>query len=289
MSIDSPDRPTVALVTGANKGIGYEIALKLCRMMWEANDKHTGTVYVCARDLEKGRAAVNKLQGLYKGIPRLLQLDVEDETSVARASHVLHEEQHHIDVLVLNAGVIYRTAPPSLAFPKTFAVNYFGVRRCMDAFMPLMSPYGRVVIISSISGRDTWLATSEAARRKLLEATTPSDLDEIATAIITSAERETLSQEGWASEAYGNSKLLVTRLTQIEAERASQKSQHLLVNCCCPGWCKSDLAGWEKPPKTAEQGAETPYMLCMLPRQSTITGKFYENRQDTSYLEAASA
>eukprot|EP01054_Gregarina_sp_Poly1_P011491 Gregarina_sp_Poly_1__11490@NODE_990_length_5450_cov_57_511982_g690_i1_p8_GENE_NODE_990_length_5450_cov_57_511982_g690_i1NODE_990_length_5450_cov_57_511982_g690_i1_p8_ORF_typecomplete_len105_score21_48adh_short_C2/PF13561_6/4_6e05adh_short/PF00106_25/8e05_NODE_990_length_5450_cov_57_511982_g690_i146044918 len=104
--------------------------------------------------------------------------------------------------------------------------------------------------------------------------------------MIEQAKNGKVAEAGWANTAYGNSKLLVTKLTQIAARKATCDHPQLLINCCCPGWCKTDMAGWETPPKTAEQGAETPLMLSILPPQSTISGKFYREGIDETYLLA---
>eukprot|EP01055_Gregarina_sp_Pseudo9_P001950 Gregarina_sp_Pseudo_9__1949@NODE_2341_length_1033_cov_1102_729376_g2156_i0_p1_GENE_NODE_2341_length_1033_cov_1102_729376_g2156_i0NODE_2341_length_1033_cov_1102_729376_g2156_i0_p1_ORF_typecomplete_len319_score25_47adh_short/PF00106_25/2_5e37adh_short_C2/PF13561_6/1_1e25KR/PF08659_10/3e09Epimerase/PF01370_21/3e05ATPgrasp_N/PF18130_1/19ATPgrasp_N/PF18130_1/5_3_NODE_2341_length_1033_cov_1102_729376_g2156_i076945 len=286
---DNSGHPFVAVVTGSNKGIGYEIARKLCHMIWHSNENHEGAVYVCSRNIERGRDAVNKLREEYKNIPRLLQLDVTHNESVTRAANIIKQEQHHIDALVLNAGFAFKQAAPepnSVQFPETFNVNYYGVRNCMDAFMPLVGPYGRVVVVASGAGYLAWEKTQQKNKERFLQANSTQDLDAIATEMIELAKKGDIDASGWASTAYGNSKLLVTKLTEIAANSAQKEHPHLLVNSCCPGWCKTDMAGHEKPPKTAEEGAETPFMLSILPRQSAVTGKFYREGKDATYLKA---
>eukprot|EP01055_Gregarina_sp_Pseudo9_P001965 Gregarina_sp_Pseudo_9__1964@NODE_2356_length_1026_cov_923_635258_g1903_i1_p1_GENE_NODE_2356_length_1026_cov_923_635258_g1903_i1NODE_2356_length_1026_cov_923_635258_g1903_i1_p1_ORF_typecomplete_len259_score34_43adh_short/PF00106_25/1e27adh_short_C2/PF13561_6/1_3e22KR/PF08659_10/8_2e05_NODE_2356_length_1026_cov_923_635258_g1903_i1134910 len=258
-------------------------------MVWHSNENHEGAVYICSRNIENGRDAVNKLKQEYKDIPRLLQLDVTVKDSVTRAANIIKEEQDHIDALVLNAGFAFKQAAPepaSVQFPETFSVNYYGVRNCLDAFMPLVGPSGRVVVLASISGYLAWEKTEQKNRDRLMQSDSPQDLDAIAAEMLGLAKKEDIETSGWAPSAYGNSKLLVTRLAEIVANNAQKQHPHLLVNSCCPGWCKTDMAGYEKPPKTAEQGAETPFMLSVLPTQSTVTGKFYREGKDCTYTKA---
>ena len=82
---------TVTLITGANKGLGYETARQLI--------KHGHTVYIGARDVERGEAAASELGG------RFVQLDVTDDASVRPLSVSIAEREGHLDVLVNNAGV----------------------------------------------------------------------------------------------------------------------------------------------------------------------------------------
>jgi NAD(P)-dependent dehydrogenase (short-subunit alcohol dehydrogenase family) len=137
---------TTALVTGANKGIGKEIARQL------AAAGHT--VYVGSRDPERGRAAVEEIGG----DARLLQLDVTDADSIATAV----DQVAALDVLVNNAGVSGEPLPPPEedveTFRRIFETNVFGVVAVTNAFLPLLrrSAHPRIVNISSGTGSLTW-------------------------------------------------------------------------------------------------------------------------------------
>eukprot|EP01057_Protomagalhaensia_wolfi_P004521 Protomagalhaensia_wolfi_Nauph_80__4520@NODE_463_length_2472_cov_280_699548_g347_i1_p2_GENE_NODE_463_length_2472_cov_280_699548_g347_i1NODE_463_length_2472_cov_280_699548_g347_i1_p2_ORF_typecomplete_len210_score40_53adh_short/PF00106_25/1_1e32adh_short_C2/PF13561_6/6_7e23KR/PF08659_10/9_6e10Epimerase/PF01370_21/2_5e063Beta_HSD/PF01073_19/1_3e05Sacchrp_dh_NADP/PF03435_18/0_0085NmrA/PF05368_13/0_055NAD_binding_10/PF13460_6/0_056Peripla_BP_4/PF13407_6/0_12Peripla_BP_4/PF13407_6/2_7e03FleQ/PF06490_11 len=200
----------IAVVTGANKGIGLHIARKLCQHVktWAGS-----VVYVGSRDVERGKQAVAELEKEYPGIPRLLHLDVTDESSVTKATATLKESHPHIDILALNAGFAFKvdaTEPPSVQFPTTFAVNYFGVRRCFDHMMPLMSPTGRVVVTASVSGYMAYGQTSTENQQLLKNPEmTVQQLDDLAHRLIELSKDEAeLKKAGFAPTAYGNSKLL---------------------------------------------------------------------------------
>jgi NAD(P)-dependent dehydrogenase (short-subunit alcohol dehydrogenase family) len=140
----------IALVTGANKGIGKEIARQL---------GHLGmTVLIGARDENRGRAAVDELAGLDA---QLVPLDVTDETSVAAAAKLIEHDHGRLDVLVNNAGILTDD------FHRTYATNVAGVVTVTRAMLPLLHKASepRIVNLSSELGSLTLLAdpTSEQA------------------------------------------------------------------------------------------------------------------------------
>ncbi|MBU2664595.1 SDR family NAD(P)-dependent oxidoreductase [Actinoplanes bogorensis] len=125
---------TISLITGANKGIGYETARQLVDL--------GHTVYVGARDIERGREAAAGLGA------RFVQLDVTDDDSVSAALKTIEAEQGHLDVLVHNAGIL---TGPAL---QMFDVNAVGIVRVTEAALPLLHKSGNptVVTISSSAG-----------------------------------------------------------------------------------------------------------------------------------------
>lgn len=104
----------VALVTGANKGIGFEITRDLCR-------KFSGDVVLAARDEARGHTAVQKLQA--EGLsPRFHQLDIDNPQSIRALRDFLLKEYGGLDVLVNNAGILFKGKPLGVeregGFPK---------------------------------------------------------------------------------------------------------------------------------------------------------------------------
>ncbi len=131
-----------ALVTGANKGIGKQIARLLAAEGFG--------VYVGSRDAGRGRRAVEEIGDA----PRLLVLDVTDPDSIAAAAGQLD----HLDVLVNNAGLSLSLAPPTETgadeFRRTYETNVVGVVAVTNAFLPALrrSPHPRIVNVSSGTG-----------------------------------------------------------------------------------------------------------------------------------------
>jgi len=136
----------VAVVTGANKGIGLEIARQLAR--------EGLAVFIGARDEQRGREAAEKLRA--EGMDaRALPLDVTDDASVAAAAALVEKNAGRLDVLVNNAGIAIDDGPPSRvsidALRRTYETNVFGVVRTIQAMLPLLrrSDAGRIVNLSS--------------------------------------------------------------------------------------------------------------------------------------------
>jgi NAD(P)-dependent dehydrogenase (short-subunit alcohol dehydrogenase family) len=140
----------LAIVTGANRGIGFEVTRQLAREGF--------TVILGSRDVEKGRAAAEELEraGL-KVLPR--QLDVTDQESIDRLVAEVEREFKRLDVLVNNAGALYDmwqrpTNADMNTVREAMETNAFGAWRMCQAFIPLMlrEGFGRIVNVSSESG-----------------------------------------------------------------------------------------------------------------------------------------
>ncbi|MFE7118104.1 SDR family oxidoreductase [Streptomyces sp. NPDC057654] len=135
-----------ALVTGANKGIGKQIARLLAAEGF--------AVYVGSRDAERGRRAVEEIGDA----ARLLVLDVTDPDGVAAAA----QRVERLDVLVNNAGISPSAGLPTESvadeFRRTYETNVFGVVTVTNAFLPALrrSPRPRIVNVSSGTGSLTW-------------------------------------------------------------------------------------------------------------------------------------
>jgi len=133
---------SVALITGANTGIGKEIARQLAA--------EGLTVYVGSRDAGRGRAAVEEIGG----DARLLQLDVTDAASIAAAAR----EIAVLDILVNNAGISLEAKAPDQQdvdeFRRVYETNVFGVVAVTNAFLPALrrSAHPRIVNMSSSTG-----------------------------------------------------------------------------------------------------------------------------------------
>ncbi|MCW2820025.1 MAG: dehydrogenase [Marmoricola sp.] len=227
MTQHSTEKKT-ALVTGANKGIGYEIAAGLARRGFR--------VGVGARDTGRREEAVAKLraEGLdVFGVP----LDVTDDASVAAAAAQL-EELGGLDVLVNNAAVTGGSPqePSQVTAAQVLAVvdtNVIGVIRVTNAVLPLLrraeSP--RIVNVSSTVGSLT-LQTAQAAA------------------------------VGPISAAYSPTKSYLNAVTIQYAKELADTP--LLVNAGCPGYVATDLNG-HSGTRTPEQGAAVFLELATLP------------------------
>lgn len=206
------DSRRVAVVTGANRGIGLEI----CRQLAQRDDLR---VVLTSRDEDKGRSAVKQL-GAAGHIVDCQQLDVTSERSVRLLADYLAETYSRCDVLVNNAGVMVDPRGSrvldshSATYRETLETNLFGPLMLIQALVPLMRKggYGRIVNVSSGQGQ--------------------------------------LSDMAAGTPAYRVSKTALNALTRTCA--AELRGSGILVNSLCPGWVKTDMGGPSAPRSLAQ-------------------------------------
>jgi NAD(P)-dependent dehydrogenase (short-subunit alcohol dehydrogenase family) len=202
----------IALVTGANKGLGYATAKQLAR----ADAK----VILTARDSARGEDARRQLLG--EGIDAdLLSLDVTDPESVHAAAGEVERRYGRLDILINNAGVLPEVTGGDRVngpldvemFRDTFETNVFGVVAVTQAFLPLLraSERGRIVNVSSTMG-------------SLSDQTNPDS-----------------PYYGLVLPAYQTSKAALNSIT-IALSKALADTP-IKVNSVCPGWVQTDLGG----------------------------------------------
>ena len=146
----------IALITGANKGIGYELARQLGNV--------GVTVLVAARNAKLGNAATAKLKS--DGCDaHFIELDVTKPQTIAKAAQTIRTQYGRLDILVNNAAIVDQAdGPPSTADPgavrRVLDVNFFGVLAVTQAMLPLVrnAAAGRIVMVSSGLGSLTWNA-----------------------------------------------------------------------------------------------------------------------------------
>ena len=230
---------TIALVTGANKGIGLETARQLAAKGI--------TVFLGARDLARGEAAAKTIAGDVRAV----QLDVTDAASIAAAVATVEAAFGKLDILVNNAGLGTFDRPTTtedLAHWRwTFETNLFGLVETTQAFLPLIqkSDAGRIVQLTSILG-------------SLAMATTPGS--------------PVYGASGFAA-AYGASKAAVNMYT-VHLARELETSG-IKVNAAHPGWVKTELGG-EGAMLEVSEGAETSVWLATLPSNGPTGGYFHK-------------
>ncbi len=145
---------TITLITGSNTGLGFEAARRLIDL--------GHTVYLTARDSEKGRLAAAELGA------RFIQLDVTDEASVDHAVTEFERLEGRLDVLVNNAGIAGPTTPPAEVTAEearaVFDTNVFGAIRVTRAMLPLLRESTSPVIVNVSSGLGSFGIVTDPAR-----------------------------------------------------------------------------------------------------------------------------
>jgi NAD(P)-dependent dehydrogenase (short-subunit alcohol dehydrogenase family) len=230
----------VALITGANKGIGFEIARGLgARKM---------TVLVGARDEGRGKAAADKLKS--EGIDaRALTLDVTSAGSSARAAQWIQDQFGRLDILVNNAGIAEWGKPSEIDLAKVrevYETNVFGPMAMIQTMLPLLrqSPRGRIVNVSSHLG-------------SMADASDP---------------KSPISQ--FLALGYCTSKSALNSMTVQFANELRQTP--IKVNAVCPGYCATDLNN-HSGPRSAVQGAVVAIQYATIPDDGPSGGYFDEN------------
>jgi NAD(P)-dependent dehydrogenase (short-subunit alcohol dehydrogenase family) len=133
-----------ALVTGANKGIGFEVVKQLLERKFN--------VILSSRNIERGLSATEKLSR-FKDYLSFVQMDVGDEESIKKAVKTVGTNKNKIDVIINNAGVLLDTKTINEASSEkiltTFKINTLGPILVIQNFLPLMNENGRIINVSS--------------------------------------------------------------------------------------------------------------------------------------------
>jgi len=197
------NRPSIALVSGGNRGIGLEVVRRL------AASGHM--VLLGSRDLAKGEAAARAIGDGYSERVIAVRLDVTNPASVERLARDVDQQFGGLHVLVNSAAVHYDTGQTATAADiegvvrEAFETNVLGAWRLIRAFVPLMrrSGWGRIVNVSSGAGA--------------------------------------ISSMGAGTPAYSTTKAALNALTRVVA--AELRGTGILVNAVCPGWVATDMGG----------------------------------------------
>jgi NAD(P)-dependent dehydrogenase (short-subunit alcohol dehydrogenase family) len=238
MEEDNMQDKRVALVTGANQGIGLQIARDLVA--------HGFTVLVGSRNLERGEAAAKTIDG----DARALQLDVTDKVSIAAAAERIREEFGRLDVLVNNAAISNTSKlpgqsveeyaklnrPSNVSIDEVRAIwetNVFGVLAVYQAMLPLLreAPEARIVNVSSGVGSLARNADPAFPYRQIF------------------------------GPGYSASKTALNDMTLAMA--IELESTEIKVNAACPGYTKTNLNNYTGT-RTVEEGAREPVRLALL-------------------------
>jgi NAD(P)-dependent dehydrogenase (short-subunit alcohol dehydrogenase family) len=229
----------IALVTGANKGIGFEVARQLARKGFH--------VFFGARNEKAGQAAADKLrsEGVKEdyGEITFLKIDVSKPDSIRHAAEEFSKAADHLDTLVNNAGILLDEDEDVLktsaeTFETTLRTNTLGALLASQAFVPFLdkSAVPRIVNVSSGGGQ-----LADGA-------------------------------DGWAP-AYCISKTALNGVT-VQLAAALPK---FAVNSVCPGWVRTDMGGSNATRSVLEGAAGIVWLAADAPQSET--GKFWRDRK----------
>lgn len=293
------------VVTGANKGIGLAVVKGLL------DSNKTAFVFLGSRDAGRGKDAVQSLltenSDSYSGRVEAIEIDVSDAGSVSRAADAVRtrlgdgsDTPSYLDAFINNAGVAPVDFSPS-AFESCLEVNFRGVVRSTEAFLPLMKPSGGRVVMTSSSSGPSFVSKCRADRQVVMAnpdvthaeiaglvdeslAIARSGGDDVAEKFAATGLPEAESMAG-----YGLSKALVNMYTM----QLARENPSLRVNACTPGMIKTDLGRQfeakfnvtldEIGAKTPSEGAEV--LVYLAAGDVAATGWYFGSDKERSPLD----
>lgn len=222
----------IALVTGANRGIGLEVVRQLAA--------RGITVFLGARDLEKGKTAARALQTEGLNVAAC-QLDVTNPDDIKQVTETITQNYGRLNILINNAGILYDTWQTAhtadlAEVQSAFATNTLGPWQVSQSMIPLLkrSAHGRIVNVSSGAG--------------------------------------SIHSMNGSTPAYSVSKVTLNALTIMLSQNLSDDG--ILVNAVCPGWVATDMGGSGGRP--VEEGGASVVWAALLADDGP-TGGFFRN------------
>ena len=276
--MSSTKQQRVILITGANKGLGFEVVKKLAK---GSSGSTNDLILLGSRDLKRGQDAITQL-----GSPsnvRLLQLDTSSSDSITQATNEIKQKYGgKLDILINNAGIA--TFELSVdAVRKVFATNYYGVKLLNRYLSPLIQENGRIINVASEVGAWATHEMSSDLQDKYKSSTlTEEQLDKLVKDFISAVESKSLQKLGYNEKLpylnYGMSKAALLALTRIEARQWSG-AKNVLVLSVTPGYCATDLNNHGPGARPAELGADSILHPATAPAKELQNGEFYLDGQ----------
>ncbi|CAF9912748.1 MAG: hypothetical protein ALECFALPRED_008294 [Alectoria fallacina] len=279
----------IAAVTGANKGIGLAIVRNLA-LQYPSSAFNNGPllIYLCARDIGKGKEAVTTLEGdaQLKKAKALAQagglttvkfhkVDINSGSMSDFAGFLEKEHPEGIDMVINNAGIAMEGFNIDVV-KQTLGCNYYGTLDISRALLPLIRPGGRLVNLASMVGHLNSKYSAEI-RTAFAESKTVEDVTALMKAFTKAVEEGKENERGWPSMGYAVSKSGIVGMTRALALEEKEKGSGVLVNSCCPGFVKTDMTR-QRGQKTVDEGAQTPVLLACGDIGGT-TGEFWQHEE----------
>ncbi|KAK1419803.1 hypothetical protein QVD17_29161 [Tagetes erecta] len=294
-----------AIVTGGNRGIGYEICRQLASKGVE--------VILTSRNQDRGEEAVKNLNA--SGFSNVIfhQLDITDPSSISCLAKFVQTHFGKLDILINNAAEIgliihdeeFRALggfvhvldeeahlltniieQPYELGERCLKINYHATKTITESFIPLLqlSKSPRIVNVSSVYGDLYWLH-NEKLKEELqdIDNLTDERLDEIVQWFLTDFKTGQLKKNGWplTVSAYKVSKIALNAYTRLMAK----KYKDIFVNCVHPGYIKTGMTS-QTGFATVEEGAKGPVMVALLPDNGP-SGVYFDQTQIGNFSSKA--
>lgn len=260
----------VAVVTGANRGLGLELVKQLC-------SEFDGDVILTSRMTDKGKAALEnlKLEGLR---PRFHELDITQAASIRMFEDFIKSEYGGIDILINNAAVTYKKGELVPLFRQaqlSIETDFKGTVNVCRILLPHMRPHGRLVILTN-----GYIGKRKELGEKLQQELDIEKADLYKLITLTDEYMKAVKfgnhkNYGWPDSPSVTAKIFLTALARVlTRELAGDVRRNILINACCPGWMTSqgsaiymddDGTCQGVKPKSVEEAAKDVVWLATLP------------------------
>ncbi|VVB06280.1 unnamed protein product [Arabis nemorensis] len=262
---------TTAVVTGANKGIGFAVVKRLLELGL--------TVVLTARNAKNGNLAADSLRSIGFQNVHFCCLDISDPSSIAAFVSWFRLNFGILDVLVNNAAVSFNAVGDNLIKqPETIIkTNFYGAKLLTEALLPLFRrsvSVSRILNISSRLGALNKLRNPSVRQTLENEDLTDEQIDATVTQFLEDVSSGTWEKQGWPANwsDYAVSKMALNAYSRVLARRYEGKN--LSVNCLCPGFTRTSMTDGQGT-HTADEAAATVANLVLLPPEKLTSGKFY--------------
>ena len=261
----------VAVVTGSNKGIGYFIALQLgCSGLFQH-------IILACRDQHRGNNAADSMRTQLPSniIVHSEQLTIGDHSSHSAFVQKIEQNFGKIDCLVNNAGFAFKGRDPTpfqLQTKPTLDINFRGTIDFTENMIPLLlrGADPRIVNVASMAGRLSQISLN-LQRKFNSNDLTINNLHELVDEFEATVRDGTHEDVGYSNSNYGMSKLALIAATKVLAREFRNR---IAVNCCCPGYCKTDMTGQQgtRDPMDGARNAVIPATM-----ENPPTGAYFAN------------
>ncbi|CAH1441282.1 unnamed protein product [Lactuca virosa] len=265
-------KDSVAIVTGANKGIGYALVKRFAELGL--------TVVLTARDQSRGLQAMDSLKVL--GVDhhvRFCQLDISDPVSIRSFVSWFRSSFKAFDILVNNAAVCFNAMNEnSMEYAETvIKTNYYGSKQFTEAMLPFFRRSSSMSRILNISSRLGTLDKLNNPKMKAIlgdkETLSEGRIDMVVNAFLEDVKEGRWNTQGWPEiwTDYSVAKLALNAYSQVLARRYEGV---VSVNCFCPGFTQTTMTDGNGK-HSADDAAKMAAKIALLPVPVLNTGKFY--------------
>eukprot|EP00977_Amphora_coffeiformis_P002574 scaffold482_cov266-Amphora_coffeaeformis.AAC.37 len=289
-----PTTRRVALVSGANKGIGKEI-VRLLYSQTASSEDQVWTIFLGSRDMARGEAAAQEIISSSTSAVTTnnkiicCHLDLTCADSIQSTYEQIQSKAGHLDVLINNAAICFNdpTLYGQVAYTPfeqqasiTIQTNFFGTLAVTETMLPLLqiSPFtSRIINIASAAGRLAILKSPELRQVLTDPALHLPRLKELLQTFVKDVEAGTHASKGWPNTCYGMSKLGLIAWTKLILARDYPE---IMCNSVDPGYCATDQNN-NQGVLPAARGAITPVLLATT--QKFVTGKHWFQEQEIAW------